>query len=169
MRSCERPRKRSASDARPSSVSNRYSLSIRTQGSSCRRCASSSLRRVSSFSSLSNPRRAASHSFLEAIRCLSIPILLFRSDDSVDQADAPIWKRSSLPKFEPMPSACRRKKCLPFTCDQRINEEPELVDQSGIDEARCDSCAAHEKDILAGLLLERSDFFDPSDEPRPRP
>src|SRR5436190_8975237 len=35
---------------------------IRTHGSSCRRRASSSLRRVSSFSSLSSPSRAASHS-----------------------------------------------------------------------------------------------------------
>src|SRR5437867_12065690 len=62
MRSCERPRKRSASEALPSSVSNRYSLSIRTHGSSCRRRASSSLRRVSFFSSLSSSSRAASHS-----------------------------------------------------------------------------------------------------------
>ena len=36
LRCCERPRKRSASEALPSSVSNRYSLSIRTHGSSCR-------------------------------------------------------------------------------------------------------------------------------------
>src|SRR5258708_9458938 len=62
MRSCERPLKRSARDAMPSSVSKLYSLSIRTQGSSCRRCASSSLRRVSAFSSSSNSSRAASHS-----------------------------------------------------------------------------------------------------------
>src|SRR5207302_2979943 len=40
MRSCERPRKRSASEALPSSVSKRYCLSIRTHGSSCRRRAS---------------------------------------------------------------------------------------------------------------------------------
>src|SRR5947207_349477 len=48
MRSCERPRKRSASEALPSSVSNLYCLSIRTQGSSCRRRANPvpSLRRV---------------------------------------------------------------------------------------------------------------------------
>src|SRR6266568_3062297 len=62
MRSCERPRKRSASEALPSSVSNRYSLSIRTHGNSCRRRASSSLRLVSSFSALSSSSRAASHS-----------------------------------------------------------------------------------------------------------
>src|ERR687888_769012 len=61
-RSWERPRKRSASEALPSSVSNRYSLSIRTHGSSCRRRASSSPRRVCSFSASSNSSRAASHS-----------------------------------------------------------------------------------------------------------
>src|SRR3981189_840806 len=62
MRSCERPLKRSARDAVPSSVSKRYSLSIRTQGSSCRRCASSSPRRVRAFSASSSSSRAASHS-----------------------------------------------------------------------------------------------------------
>src|SRR3954467_9690247 len=62
MRSCERPLNRSARDAVPSSVSKRYSLSIRTQGSLCRHCASSSLRRVSSFSALSSSNRATSHS-----------------------------------------------------------------------------------------------------------
>src|SRR5712691_1166738 len=62
MRSCERPLKRSAREAVASSVSKRYSLSIRTQGNSCRCRASSSLRRVSSFSAASSSRRAASHS-----------------------------------------------------------------------------------------------------------
>src|SRR5207237_6297698 len=77
MRSCERPRKRSASEALPSSVSNRYSLSIRTHGSSCRRRASSSLRRVSSFSSLSSSTRAASHSSCVPVMCFVIALLLF--------------------------------------------------------------------------------------------
>src|SRR5881296_24165 len=75
-RSCERPRKRSASEALPSSVSNRYSLSIRTHGSSCRRRASSSLRRVSSFSSLSSSSRAASHSSCVPVMCFVIALLL---------------------------------------------------------------------------------------------
>src|SRR6266581_3189189 len=69
MRSCERPRKRSFSEALPSSVSNRYSLSIRTHGRSCRRRASSSLRRVSSFSALSSSSRAASHSLRVPVVC----------------------------------------------------------------------------------------------------
>src|SRR5690606_16024008 len=62
MRSCERPRKRSASEALPSSVSKRYSFSTGTHGSACRRRASSSLRRVSSFSASSSSSRAARHS-----------------------------------------------------------------------------------------------------------
>src|SRR5258708_19877569 len=76
MRSCERPRKRSASEALPSSVSNRYCLSIRTHGSSCRRRASSSLRRVSSFSSFSSSIRAASHSSCVPVLCPVIVSLL---------------------------------------------------------------------------------------------
>src|SRR5882757_4685779 len=56
------------SEALPSSVSNRYSLSIRTHGSSCRRRATSSPRRVNSFSSLSSSSRAASH-------CSRVPVL----------------------------------------------------------------------------------------------
>src|SRR5436309_7090119 len=76
MRSCERLRKRSASEALPSSVSNRYSLSIRTHGSSCRRCASSSLRRVSSFSASSSSSRAASHSLRVPVMCFVIALLL---------------------------------------------------------------------------------------------
>jgi hypothetical protein len=46
----------------PSSVSNVYGLSIRTQGSSRRMRASWSLRRVCSFSSLSSSTRAVRHS-----------------------------------------------------------------------------------------------------------
>src|SRR5258708_12704882 len=74
-RSCEAPRKGSASEALPSSVSNRYSLPIRTHGSSCRHRASSSLRRVSSFSALSSSRRAASQSWCETILCLFMLVL----------------------------------------------------------------------------------------------
>src|SRR6266849_4222084 len=77
MRSCERPLKRSARDAGPSSVSKRYSLSIRTQGSSRRRCASSSPRRVSAFSASSSSSRAASHSSRVPILWSVILPLLF--------------------------------------------------------------------------------------------
>src|SRR5438552_15722093 len=74
MRSCERPRKRSASEALPSSVSNRYFWSIRTHGSSCRRRASSSPRRVCSFSASSSSSRAASHSSCVPVLCAVIVI-----------------------------------------------------------------------------------------------
>src|ERR1700719_1209786 len=77
MRSCDRPRKRSASEALPSSVSNRYSLSIRTHGSSCRRRASSSLRRVSSFSASSSSSRVASHSLRVVVMCFVIALVSF--------------------------------------------------------------------------------------------
>src|SRR6267378_5789668 len=76
-RSCERPRNRSASEALPASVSNRYFLSMRTHGSSCRRRASSSLRRVSSFSASSSSSRAASHSLRVPVMCFGIALLSF--------------------------------------------------------------------------------------------
>src|SRR3989475_9635173 len=75
MRSCERPRKRSASEALPSSVSKVYCLSIRTHGSSCRRRASSSPRCVSSFSALSSSSRAASHCSRVTVLCLVLALL----------------------------------------------------------------------------------------------
>src|SRR5262249_49268463 len=62
----ERPRKRSASEALPSSVSKRYRFSTRTHGSSCRCRANSSLRRVCSFSALSRSSRARTHSSRDA-------------------------------------------------------------------------------------------------------
>src|SRR5215472_6508970 len=72
---CEFPWNRPASDAGPSSVSKRYSLSMRTQGNSCRRRASSSLRRVSSFSSLRSCSRCSSHSSCVAIRCCVVALV----------------------------------------------------------------------------------------------
>src|SRR5437868_11428222 len=95
MRSCERPLKRSASEALPSSVSNRYFLSIGTHGSSCRRRASSSLRRVSSFSSLSSSSRAASHSLRVPVMCFVIPVSFLRVPSS----------------FVPFPSYVRSRSC----------------------------------------------------------
>src|SRR5258705_11477072 len=76
IRSCERPLNRSASDALPSSVSNRYSLSTRTHGSSCRWRASSSLRRVSSFSAVSRSSRAANHSSRVPVRWVVIGVVI---------------------------------------------------------------------------------------------
>src|SRR5262247_297293 len=77
MRSCERPRKRSASEALPSSVSNRYSLSTRTHGSSCRCRASSSPRRVTSFSASSSASRTVSHSLRVPVLCFVIALISF--------------------------------------------------------------------------------------------
>src|ERR671933_1513606 len=69
MTSCERPLKSSASDLGPSVVSKVYSFSPGTQGSCRRRSASSSLRRVSSFSFASSSLRAACHSSCVPILC----------------------------------------------------------------------------------------------------
>src|SRR5262245_5050431 len=74
--SCERPSKSSANDLFPSSVSKLYSSSTSIQGSSRRCRASSSLRRVSSFSLSSSSSRAACHSARVGILCALIPFLL---------------------------------------------------------------------------------------------
>src|SRR2546429_3197800 len=102
MRSCERPRKRSASETLPSSVSNRYFLSIRTHGSSCRRRANSSLRRVSSFSASSNSSRAASHSLRVPVLCFVIALLSFPSGVLGDPPCS-VPKRSRGPGSSPQP------------------------------------------------------------------
>src|SRR3954447_14664818 len=67
--SCERPSKRSARAFVPSFVSNPYSFSTGTQGSSRLFLASSSLRRVSSFSSFSSSSRSDCHSSCVPILC----------------------------------------------------------------------------------------------------
>src|SRR5205823_2544391 len=56
----------------------RYSLSMRTHGSSCRRRASSSLPRVSSFSASSSFTRSASHSSRVPVLCVVIALLSLR-------------------------------------------------------------------------------------------
>src|SRR5881409_1551014 len=110
--SCERPRKRSASEACPSSVSNRYSLSIRTHGSSCRRRASSSLRRVSSFSASSSSSRAASHSLRVPVMCFVIALLSFLR---VSLASRPSPRTSSPVPASSLPwmSSPHRSACNP--------------------------------------------------------
>src|SRR5713101_4223163 len=94
--SCERPRKRSAREALPSSVSNRYSLSIRTHGSSCRRRASSSLRLVSSFSALSSSSRAASHSSRVPVMCFVIAVSFLRVSIRFSIRLGDCWSRDKL-------------------------------------------------------------------------
>src|SRR6476659_6175310 len=91
MRSCEHPLNKSARDAIPSSVSKRYSLSIRTQGSLCRHCASSSLRRVRAFSALSSSRRAASHSSRVPILWSVIVSLLLAAEKALLSCNHP-WR-----------------------------------------------------------------------------
>src|SRR5207253_4169827 len=72
-------------DAVPSSVSKRYSFSIRTHGSSCRIRASSSPRRVSAFSALSSSRRAASHSSRVPVLWSVISLLLVLAASGLDE------------------------------------------------------------------------------------
>ena len=52
--------------------------------------------------------------------------LRFTSADFVDQADTPVLKLLNLPQLEPVATFRRLKERLPFTGDQRIDDEPEL-------------------------------------------
>src|SRR5438034_11833072 len=98
MSSCERPSKSSASDLVPSPVSKLYSFSTGTQGSSRRFFVSSSLRRVSSFSSASSLSRSACHSSCVPTVCSVIAFLLCQvpviSGAGVDDLNSPLGKRA---------------------------------------------------------------------------
>src|SRR5438445_9579521 len=112
-RSCERPRKRSAREALPLSVSNRYSLSIRTHGSSCRRRASSSLRRVSSFSASSSSSRAASHSLRVPVMCFVIALLSPSFECPSRPGPFPRTASPAPPSSLPWMSSPHRSPCNP--------------------------------------------------------
>src|SRR5262249_25288275 len=88
---------------------------------------------------------------------------------SVDHADTSSRKLLHIPKFEPAAAFRRREERLPFAGDQRINNEPELVHKSGIDEARRRSRTPDQIDVLAGLLLQASNLIESPDEARPGP
>jgi len=88
---------------------------------------------------------------------------------SVDQAYTPTLKLLNLPCFKLATTIQRCKERLPLTGDQRINNKPEFIHQPGIDKARGSTGTPNEKNVLAGLLLQGSDFFDSSYEARLRP
>src|SRR5437763_12789359 len=94
MRSCEWPRKRSASEALPSSVSKRYCLSIRTHGSSCRCRVISSLRRVSLFDF--NPGQLATLK----VQCVAQLRELLFLHEKLLAGGQPFLLRDDLPGFD---------------------------------------------------------------------
>src|SRR5580693_4609118 len=91
------------------------------------------------------------------------------SANSIDQADTPTLKLLDVPQLKRMTTLRRRKQRLPVTSNQRMRNKPEFIDQPGIDQARRGASAADEIDVLAGLLLEGSDFIESPDETRRRP
>src|SRR3989475_8625819 len=111
MGRCEPPGKRSASEALPSWVSIRSSLSTRPQGSPARRSVSSSLRRFSSFPAASSSSRAASHSLRVPVMCFVIALL---STLHVHDRTASPVPPSSLPWMpSPYRSACNPHCSVP--------------------------------------------------------
>src|SRR4030095_14427469 len=89
--------------------------------------------------------------------------------DSVDQSYTATLKLLDLPEVEAATALRRCQEALPGTGDQRMDLKPELIHQSGLDEARGGSSTPNEIDVLAGLLLERGNFFESPDEARPGP
>ena len=61
-------------------------------------------------------------------------------------------------QFKPTTIFRRRKERLSFTGDQGINNKPKFIHQPGINKARRSSSTPHEINVLAGLLLQGSDF-----------
>src|SRR5919199_5254964 len=89
--------------------------------------------------------------------------------DSVDQAYTPTLQLVNLPQFKPTATFRRRKECLRFTGDQRINNKPEFIHQPDIDKARRYSSTPNEINVLARLLFKGSNFFESPNETRPWP
>src|SRR5262245_50020876 len=96
-------------------------------------------------------------------------IYAWASDDSVEKAQAPAFELLDLPQLEPTTTFRRLEERLSRTADQRIDLEPELVHEPGVDETRRRPSAPDQVDILAGLLLEGGDFVEASKEARIRP
>src|SRR5262245_8430862 len=86
--------------------------------------------------------------------------------DAVDQAHAPICERLGLPELEPAARLRRRKQGPALTGNQRIDDEPQLIDQPGIDEARRGSRPADQIHVLAGLPLEGSNVINATHKAR---
>src|SRR5262249_60655910 len=78
-------------------------------------------------------------------------------------------KPLALPPLEPAPSARRREERLAVAGDHRVDEEPKLVDEAGVDEARRRARAPDEVDVLAGPLLQSRDVRERAEKARLRP
>jgi hypothetical protein len=89
--------------------------------------------------------------------------------DSVAHTDQPSGKLLDLLQLEPATTYCCRKQRLSFAGDQGIDDEAELVDQAGVEQAGRDSGAAHQIDVLARLPFEGGVVVDAPEEARVRP
>ena len=109
----------------PSSVSKRYALSIRTHGSSCRRRATSSLRRVSSFSALSRssgPSASRRETTFWRVTSCSLLLLVVANICPFRPASAgriPSAGGSSRPRTAPAPCRWRGRPACRGACASR--------------------------------------------------
>jgi len=73
--------------------------------------------------------------FPRPVRDVSTAMAAEPSADAVDQPHASIWKLLNLPQFKPATTLCGRKQRPALTGDQRIDNKPKFIHQSGIQQA----------------------------------
>src|SRR6266545_2031328 len=162
MSSCERTPKRSASDLVPSAVSKLYSFSTGTQGSSRRFCASSSLRRVSSFSSASSSCRAASNSSCVPTLCsgIAFPPVWRGRGQSGTHMDSLLEPASATP-LPAVSTSCATAHCFRYCRPRCTALESRLVPhlvphpkpETAIDHVRGPARSSHADPLLLGHCL----------------
>src|SRR5262245_43449590 len=89
--------------------------------------------------------------------------------DSVDHPGTSSRELLRLAELEPAAPLRRGEERLPLAGNQRVDNDAQLVDQPGIDQARRRLGASDQIDALAGLLLESSNVIESSKQARVRP
>jgi len=80
------------------------------------------------------------------------------SAEIVDQTYTPSLKLPGLSQFKCMTTFYRREERFTFTCDQRIENYAQFIQQPSINKACRYARAADQINVLTGLLLEDTKF-----------
>src|SRR5690606_34068734 len=91
------------------------------------------------------------------------------SDQTVPQVHQTILKLPHFTQLELLSTVQPLEMRLSCACKEGVHYEPDFVDQSGVDQARCDLRPANEINVLAGQVLELGHFVDSAEEARVRP
>src|ERR1700761_1871745 len=87
----------------------------------------------------------------------------------IDHAQPTARELLGFAQLEPAANRRRGEECLSLTRDQRVNDQPYLVHQPGVDGGGDDRGAAHQVDVFALFQLESSQFAETPEESRVRP